>query len=52
MRNLISKSGSLDYAKREINNLLEKSEEIIKSSGMREECRETLVNFSRKILSI
>jgi geranylgeranyl diphosphate synthase type I len=51
MRNLISESGSLNYAKREITNLLEKSEEIIKSSGIRKEYREALISFSRKILS-
>ncbi|MCK9574034.1 MAG: polyprenyl synthetase family protein [Candidatus Omnitrophica bacterium] len=52
IRNLILESGGLDYAKKEINNLLKKSEGIIKSSGLRKEYREALVNFSRKILSI
>lgn len=52
MRSLISRSGSVDYAKKEINNLLDKSEKIMQSSGIRKEYRKTLVNFSRKILSI
>ena len=51
MRNLISESGSLDYAKLEINNLLDKSKKIIHSSGIDQEYREALVNFSYKILS-
>ena len=52
MRDLISESGSLDYAKNEINNLLNKSERIIKSSVIRKAYREALVNFSRQILFI
>lgn len=51
IRNLISNSGSLNYAKKEISNLLNKSEEIIKSSEIKKEHRETLINFSRKLLS-
>lgn len=52
MRDLISESGSLNHAKREIKNLLGKSEKIIKSSKISKEYRAALINFSRKILSI
>ena len=51
IRNLILKSGGLDYAKREINNLLKISDTIIESSGLRKEYLKALVNFSHKILS-
>ncbi len=51
MRNLLIKSGSLDYAKKEISKLLDKSERIIKTSGMRKNYLEALMNFSRKILA-
>ena len=52
MRNLISESGALDYAKGEINRLLDKSEKIIQTSKINNKYRETLKDFSRKILAI
>jgi geranylgeranyl pyrophosphate synthase len=52
MRNLISESGALDYAKGEINRLLDKSERIIRTSKINNQYRETLKDFSRKILAI
>ncbi|MDD2680232.1 MAG: polyprenyl synthetase family protein [Candidatus Omnitrophica bacterium] len=52
IRRLLSATGSLDYARREIKNLLLKSERIIQSLKMRKECRAALVKFSRQILSV
>ncbi len=50
MRAVITDSGSLDYAKKEIRGLLYQSESLIKLSGLRKEYRLALINFARKIL--
>jgi geranylgeranyl diphosphate synthase type I len=52
IRKIILKSGSLDYAKKEIESLLDKSDKIIKTSRINKEYLEALINFSREILSI
>ena len=51
IRSLISESGALDYTRNEITNLLNKSENIIKSSKMLDKYKAALINFSKKILS-
>ncbi|MDD5196219.1 MAG: polyprenyl synthetase family protein [Candidatus Omnitrophica bacterium] len=52
IRRLLSATGSLDYARGEIKNLLLQSERIITALKMRKDYRKALVNFSRKILSV
>ncbi|MCX5707021.1 MAG: polyprenyl synthetase family protein, partial [Candidatus Omnitrophica bacterium] len=52
IRRVITNSGSLDYAKKEVQVLLNKSEQIIGSSKIRKTYRQTLIDFSRKILKV
>jgi len=52
IREILFKSGSLDYAKTEIKCLLDKSEKILKSSKMHNNYCEALREFSRKILKV
>ncbi len=52
IRKIILKSGSLDYAKNEITRLIREAEHNIKSLKIREDCRRTLENFTKKIISI
>jgi len=52
IRGILSAAGSLNYARREIKTLLSKSERILATVKISKEYRNTLLNFSRKTLSI
>jgi len=52
IRAIISESGGLAYAKKEIKGLLDKAQGSIKSLKMYKESREALTNFSQKILIV
>lgn len=52
IRRIISDSGSLNYARREIKQLLNRSDDIMQSLNMRNKYRDTLIKFSRKILYV
>jgi len=50
IRKILSSADSLNYAQREIKNLLLKSERILAAINMRKEYRNALLNFSRKVI--
>ncbi|MFA4989699.1 MAG: polyprenyl synthetase family protein [Candidatus Omnitrophota bacterium] len=52
IRKVLTVTGSLDYARGEIKNLLLQSERVITALKMRKDYRKALINFSRKILSV
>ena len=52
IREIISESGGLAYAKKEIKRLLAKAQGLIKSLKMRKHSREALISFSQKILAV
>lgn len=52
IKNIMIKSGSLDYAKKEITQLVASAEELIKSSNMKSACLAPLNTYSQKILDI
>jgi len=52
MRRIVSESGALEYARKEINSLINKTGYLINSSKMRSEYKESLFAYSRKLLNI
>ncbi|MDD5097252.1 MAG: polyprenyl synthetase family protein [Candidatus Omnitrophica bacterium] len=52
MQSIIKSSGALDYAKKEITSLMQKSQRLIDNLPMRGIYKKTLVEFCRKILAI
>ena len=52
IRQVLSDSGSLNYAKQEIKKLLNNAQRAIKSLGMARDSYEALINFSQKILTV
>jgi len=52
IRKIITESGALEYAKKEISRLARKSQNIIKSSKIKPLYRELLVNYTQNIINI
>jgi geranylgeranyl diphosphate synthase type I len=52
IREIISSSGALDYAKNEISSLIKKAQSINQSLKIHPSYKETLLNFSKKMLSL
>lgn len=52
IKEVIVDSGALDYAKNEIEKLLDQSQVIIKSSAMHKTCSQALIDFSKETLRI
>ena len=52
MRRIITASGALDYARKDIGNFSRKACLAIKSSGMRAKYKTFLINYSRQLLSL
>jgi len=51
MRKIIKESGSLDYARREVSALLERSQRIISSSAMKPQYKSYLSSYAQEILA-
>ena len=52
MQDMIRETGSLDFARREVGALLEKSQRVLDSSGLKNQYRTCLNNFAQKILTL
>jgi geranylgeranyl pyrophosphate synthase len=52
MRRIVSESGALEYARKEINALINKAGHLINSSKMQSEYKESLLAYSRKLLNL
>lgn len=52
MRDIIIKSGSLDYAKRQVQSLLKKSQKLLASSSIKVKCKKALADYCAKVLQI
>jgi len=52
MRKIIIKSGALDYAKKEVDELIKKAREILRYCVMRPKFKDALDNYSKNLLSL